>query len=198
MKGRKTSIGAHGAVSANRLLERPPEESYTEEWTSLLAKPQETAGDTKEIAGVLFRIGREWLVFPALYLAEVTNSKVIHRIPHQRNPIFKGLVNLKGQLRICINMAQLLEINENVPPQKGFHNTYQRMISISKDGNQWIFPVDEVEGIAHFDLESMENVPVTVTKSKVNFLKGVIPQGERKIGFIDEELFFACLERNLL
>lgn len=197
-KDKKNIHTSHGAISANRLLERSPESSYTDEWTSLLAKEQEVPRDTHEVAAVLFRIGREWLAFPALYLNEVTNSKVIHRIPHQRNTIFKGLINLRGQLRICINLGHLLEIKEVVEVGKSHVLKYQRMICIGKDGSQWIFPVDEVSGVFHFNVDHMENVPVTVVKSKVNYLKGVIPLDGKNIGFIDEELLFASLQRSLL
>lgn len=189
---------SHGALSANRLLERSPDESYVDEWTALLAKGQELPRDTHEVAAVLFRLGKEWLAFPALYLSEVTNFKVIHRIPHQRNPVFRGLVNLRGQLRICISLANLLEIKETEETFVHKEIYYKRMIAISKEGNQWIFPVDEVAGVYHFNLEQMKNVPVTVVKSKVNFLKGVIEKHGLNVGYIDEELLFASLQRSLM
>lgn len=197
-KDKKNIHTSHGAISANRLLERSPEASYTEEWTNLLAKEQETPRDTHEVAALLFRLGKEWLAFPAMYLNEVTNNKVVHRIPHQRNTIFKGLINLRGQLRICIDLGHLLEIKDVQEVEKQHVLKYRRMICIEKDGNQWIFPVDEVSGIFHFNIDHMENVPVTVVKSKVNYLKGVIPADGHKIGYIDEELLFASLQRSLL
>ena len=189
---------SHGAKSANKLLERAPESSYTEEWTALLAKEQDQPRDTHEVASILFRIGQEWLAFPAIYLHEVTNNKVVHKIPHQRNTMFKGLVNLRGQLRICISLGHLLEIKESAVPSKTHGLNYKRMISIGRDGSQWIFPVDEVSGVYHFNLDHMKYVPVTVVKSKVNFLKGVILHEGMNIGYIDEELLFASLQRSLL
>ena len=91
-----------------------------------------------------------------------------------------------------------MEIKEQVIENRKKDIHYKRMIAISKDGNQWIFPVDEVLGVFHFNLDHMKNVPVTVVKSKVNYLKGVISTRGHNIGYIDEELLFASLERSLM
>lgn len=193
----KTIRTSHAAISADKLLARAPEESYIEEWTALLAKEHEPERDANEVAAVVFRLGTEWFAFPALWLYEVIEKKVIHRIPHKKNPAIKGLVNLKGVLRICISLHHILEIQEVNEKKTEANSLYQRMICIQNEAGQWVFPVEEVYGIYHFDISLIENVPVTVTKSQVNYLRGVFPWNEHSVGYLDQELLFPSILRSV-
>lgn len=196
-KPQKAIRTSHAAISADRLLVRSPEKSYVEEWTALLAKEHEPEFDTNEVAAVVFRLGAEWFAFPALWLYEVTENKVVHRIPHKRNPVVKGLVNLKGVLRICVSLHQLLEVEEPAVNTNDDRASYKRMICIQNEAGQWIFPVEEVYGVHHFDLSLIENVPVTVMKSRVNYLRGVFPWNGHNVSYLDQELLFPSILRSV-
>ncbi len=183
-------------VSANKLLERVPDESYLMEWTSLLAKQLIEDSELRESAVILFRIGAQWLAFEADYLYEIIDERPIHRIPHKVNGVVLGVVNLKGQLRLAVSLKEVLDIEE---PKKKPRNplAYGRMIAITKDGQQWIFPVDEVYGVLHVTDGEIENVPVTIAKSARNYLKGVVNWRDQNVGYLDSELIFSALHRSL-
>jgi chemotaxis-related protein WspD len=181
--------------SANKLLERSPEESYIQEWTYLLS--QETMPTREELhekAVVIFQLFDEWLALSPLFFSEVTESRSIHSLPHRKNPILMGVVNLRGQLKLCVSLHKLLEINE----QKITSQPFKRLIAIEKEGEHWVFPVHDVFGIYHCNLEQLENVPVTIAKSTANYLKGVIPWRNKSVGYLDEELLFYSLKRSVL
>ena len=184
-------------ISKRHLLDRPPEEDYIEEWTSLLASRKEDE-DKKEISVVIFRLGSEWLALTTVTFAEVAQERPIHRIPHRSSRLLLGIVNLRGQLTLCVDMKNILEIEEEKLPVKKEGKIYKRMVAIQKGKNRWIFPVDEVYGVYHCDINRVENVPVTAAKSKVNYMKGIIEWNHHRVGYLDDELLFLNLDRSVL
>jgi chemotaxis-related protein WspD len=186
-----------GLVSANVLLERISDQSYLEEWTDLLAQGMNPK-DTSESSAVLFRMGSEWLALSTFVFRQVADKRQIHQIPHRQNPILLGLVNLQGQLTLCVALNRMLEIDcpeiNNKPVRELIES---RFIAISKDNETWVFPVSEIFGVFHYDLSKVENVPVTVAKSTANYLKGVINWNNKNVGLIDDDLIFYSLKRCL-
>lgn len=186
-------------VSADILLERKPDDSYLIEWSTLLQEKRETVVLMDEASLVVFRLGREWLGMSTKIFNEISERRQIHRIPHRNSPILMGLTNFRGQLRICMNLHNLLEIaaSEN-NSEKSNPLEYQRMLAVQSEDNFWIFPADEVLGVFRFDLSTMENVPVTVSKSTANYIKGVLSWSEITVGVLDEELLLYSLKRSLV
>ncbi len=99
-------------VSTDKLFDRPPEASYLEEWSKLLAQPQEKFEETKETSMVVFRLSNEWFALSALVFSEIGNERIINTIPCHCDDIILGVVNLRGQLRLCVSMLKLLELEK--------------------------------------------------------------------------------------
>ena len=112
------------ASAARTFFDRPAPEGYLAEWTQWLAGSPEagngeagTGADLSDrdlVSVLIFRLGQEWLAFRTQTVAEVTLPRPVHRIPHRSNEIFIGLVNLRGQLQLCISLHGLLGVE---PPQ---------------------------------------------------------------------------------
>lgn len=179
--------------NANRLLDREPGDAYRQEWTQLLMKEKE-AGTSETLSVLIFRLGTEWFALSTLVMREVYETRPVHRLPHRTGDVFSGLVNIRGRLRLCANLHSLLEVNEQRESKEG----YQRMIVIARDAERWVFPVDEVIGIQHFDPSAVSNVPVTISKSSSSYLKGILFHDDHSIGYLDENLLFNSLARNVL
>lgn len=185
--------------SAALLLNRPPDPRYIAEWTELLQTAQERAEITAEISVVIFRLGSEWLALSTQIFAEIADCRLIHRLPHRTNAIFLGVSNLRGQLRLCVALHHLLEIEQPTEVKLSeIQTVYKRMISIQQKGQNWVFPVSEVHGILRCNSSVLQNVPVTVAKSTANYLKGVIRWEGRDVGYLDEELLLESLKRSIL
>lgn len=185
-------------LSANKLLERAPEKSYIDEWTTLLMQERNRESSVNESSVVIFRLSKEWLALSTLFFSSVAEGQKVHSIP-QRNPLLLlGVVNLRGQLRLCVNLHYLLQVDDSNPEvRKKDLSAHHRMLAIQKNGEEWVFPVDEINGISQLDLSTLQNVPVTVAKSTANFLKGVITWKDKRIGLLDEELLFTSLRRSI-
>lgn len=197
--GELFSFSNQETISANKLLERIPDESYILEWSELLQEQKNKTERKDEKSIVVFRLGREWLGMATTIFHEVAERRMVHKIPHRSGNILMGMTNLRGQLRICVNMHNLLEIEG---AQQGNIQSssviYRRMLAIQCNDEFWIFPVDEVFGIHRFDPLKMENVPVTVSKSTANYIKGMITWDNMNIGILDEELLLYSLKRSLM
>src|SRR4249919_88220 len=64
----------------------------------------------------LFRVGTEWLAIATSVLDEVADLRSIHSLPHRRSGVVLGLANVRGELIVCVSLAQLLGI-EPTPPE---------------------------------------------------------------------------------
>jgi chemotaxis-related protein WspD len=184
-------------TAAHKLLERVANEEYLAECASLLQKEKHAEEIITEHSVVIFRLGSEWLALSTLIFAEVTDKKSIHRIPHKSDGLLLGVVNLRGQLQLCISLPNILQIINGKKIVEEKKEGRMKMIAIKKGNDRWIFPVDEVYGINRFNISELKNVPVTVTKSSANFLKAIIPWEDKNVGYIDEELLFMSLNRSI-
>lgn len=181
---------------ADKLLRRPAPEDYIREWEQYITGDQEADLPSTLIPVVIFRVGGEYLALPTVAIGQITEMKPVHRIPHQRGRILKGLVNINGQLRLFVSLANLLELGDVF---KGVEaHTNNSLLMIEEEGEVWVFAVSEVCGLHHCDLARLKNVPVTVAKSAANYLKGVFSWSDRSVGLLEEELLFFSLRRSLL
>lgn len=181
--------------SAIELLQRPPTEEYINEWTELLKKEKTKVVKTDErgMAILIFRLKNELLALPSVVFAEVIAARPIHHVPYRSNNVILGLVNVKGQMRLCVAMDIFLQIQES--EKKKSLEPSQFMLTMDRQGEQWVFPVDEILGIYELSMEEVRNTPVTITKSTANYLKGVFTFQERITGLLDEELLSKGLRR---
>lgn len=192
------SIESKESDSSASLLDRKPEAGYIKEWTESLRQPFQVGDAVETISVIVFRLGNEWLALPTIYLKEVMPRRPFHRIPHRSNKILLGIVNLNGELKIYVALHELLQIEMLLDPTSN-RSSYQsnRMMVAVKEGEFWIFPVDEVDGIYQWNLLEMENVPVNVSKSLTNYVKGIMKMENKNAGLLDEELLFASLKRSV-
>src|ERR1043165_9076046 len=96
--------------SALQLLERPLPANYRAEWAAHFAKEQ-TPSPPVRTSAVLFRINAEWLALPTIAFQEVAEQRRTHSLPHQRQGIVVGLVNIRGELLICVSLGRLLGLD---------------------------------------------------------------------------------------
>ena len=186
------------AKAGAKMLDRVPPDGYAREWAALLAeeKEEEARGTA---AAVVFRLGEEWLALPTDAFKEVTEVGPVHTIPHRTNNILLGLVNVRGEIQLCVSIANLLGIEQTEPERPADrHRAYPRMVVIQRGGDRWVFMADEIQGTCRFRPDELNNVPVTVANAAASYTKGVLNWQDRSIGVLDEELVFNSLGRSVL
>jgi chemotaxis-related protein WspD len=206
--------------AGQKLFEREPPPGHLAQWTERLAE-LETVTDLGGISTLVFRLGSEWLALEINVLVEVTDVRTIHTIPHRSNEILAGMVNIRGELELCVSLGGLLGIEVQHRPivagpmspktnldadrlhggsarsnVAGLRPT-ARLMLVDFRGQRWALQVDEVEGVSRFAPAELTNVPTTVAATELSFTKGVFWRGERRIGFLDETRLLKSLERSL-
>jgi chemotaxis-related protein WspD len=162
-----------------------------------MRKPLEEAS-TRMHTFLVFRLGDEILALATLYIKEILKMKKVHRIPHRNGKGLLGLVNSSGELEVCVSLHYLLGIEPSLRKlTEKASKHHPQMIIIEKERQAWVFPADEVFGIYSWDLAEMENVPVNLAKSSVNYIIGILKWGNACVGVLDENLLFSGIMRNL-
>lgn len=183
--------------AAVRLLERDIPEESLREWTEHVAAEQKTADvGTKSI--VIFRLGTEWFALSTAVFQEVAEGGTIHRVPHRRTGILNGLVNVRGDLLLCIALDALLGLQaaQEGNPAREAKRTGRLMVC-SREGERFAFPVSEVAGTHRYFPKSLKEVPATLAKATATFTTGVLPWEDKTVGCLDDQLLFFAVNRGL-
>ncbi len=182
------------ATAGRNFLNAPAPAGYLEEWTArLAAPPEDTATDLQSV--LIFRIGEEWLALPVEVLTEVTPWRTPHRVPH-RGGLLAGLVNLRGELHLCVLLDQLLGIRSDRTQAAGPEAAGRLLVVVWRQ-QRWVFPVDAVDQVHRFSRANLTPAPATVARSHHRLSQGVFPWDGRSIGLLDPERLFHGLEGKL-
>ena len=187
------------AAGGRSLLEREPPADYLREWTQALAeaKDEDQAKDTLSV--LIFRLGREWLALPTHVCQEVAEMRPIHILPHRSGPVLLGLVNIRGQIRLCVSLRELLGLEPGDDSGRTMNHKNPRcLVVIAGDSDHWVLLVDEIHGIQRFHLSAIRDAPVTVAKAAPRLTKGVIDWQDTGVGYLDDGLLFLALRKEVL
>lgn len=197
--------------AGRNLLEGSLPEGYMDEWTDVMAaQKEESLPGTVSV--VIFRIEEEWMAIRTQVFAEIIDPEKLHShsLPHRKNPVLTGVVNVHGEIQLCVSLRELLGIEANgddaIPSSRehsrektgnGERQSHKRMMVMTSDHGQWVFPVNEIYGIHRVHPNTFQNVPVTVAKAQSTFTKGIFRWGKQHVAFLDDELLIYSLVRNV-
>ena len=190
------------AAAAAALLDAPLPPDHMNDWTRHFAQPGRVRQRDTESA-VIFRIGVEWLALPTALFKEVAERRPIHTLPHRRDGALLGLVNVRGELLICMALDKTLGLEAHTEEQRQSDRAAQkrlvqpRLLVVSHDGHRLAFPVDEVHGPHRFHAEDLLSVPATVGRSAATYTRAVLPWQKTSVGVLDDQLLFHTLARSL-
>jgi chemotaxis-related protein WspD len=148
-------------------------------------------------SALVFRIAEEWLGLPTAALRQVDDIRPIHSLPHRRNRVVLGLVNIRGALTVAASLGELLHLDRTVSGKYESSNGYARMLVAAHRGEPVAFPVDEVEGVVRFPANSLLPVPTTLAHASASHARGVLAWRDRTIGLLDTDRVFESLARSL-
>lgn len=180
-----------------KAYERALPEDYRLEWTKVLAgDKEEFVSDARSV--IVFRIGDEWVAIATGLCKEISRMMQIHRLPHNKSQILKGVVNNGGEIRICFSLGNLLGIAKASQIfGDGVHAAHARMIVMDVAGRRYVFPVSEIKGLHHYREADSGPLPNTISASSASYMKGVIKWNDMSIGCLDEALLTSQLERSI-
>jgi chemotaxis-related protein WspD len=175
-----------------------PEDAVSE-GTHLPDYEQEDVRAAEALLSVLvFRLGMTWLALPTHVCKEVAEKRAIHTLPHRRGSVLLGLVNIRGEIHLCISLSQILGLEHGHDSSATMHpRAYQRLVVMERAGDRWVFLVDEIKGIHHFPPSAL-HVSVPVAAATSTLTRGIIDWQDKGVSYLDSELLFAALNREIL
>ena len=124
-------------------------------------------------------------------LVEITTIRPLHRVPHRTAGTLEGLVNIRGQLQLCVSLHALLSLEEKPPSMQADAEapSAARLLVVERgDGSagRWVFGVDEVAGVQRVVRSALRAVPSTVSQSNARVCQALFDWQERTVGLLDD------------
>ncbi|MBN3883004.1 MULTISPECIES: MCP four helix bundle domain-containing protein [unclassified Nostoc] len=135
---------------------------------------------------------------------EISPASVIHTLPHRSNQILRGLVSIRGELRLCISLSDLLNLEAaDTAVQSLSPVVYSRMVVLEKADKTWVFGVDELYGVHRFQRDELQDPPKSLTQTYTKGLFHWQPSGSQmeqshSVSYLDDELLFTTLARKVV
>lgn len=171
------------------LAVRPPPPGYTDDWTDRLAAADPPPPGAMTTV-VLFRVGPEWYALDVAHAVEVAPVRVIRRVPHQSNAVLAGLVNLRGELHLAVDLTTLFG---GRAVESRVADAGRRLLVIERDAARWVVVADAVHDIRHVAEAEVGPVPATVAAGGGPFTRGVFRWDGHAVGYLDPARLFAAL-----
>lgn len=189
------------AAAAEQLLHIDLPAGYQAQSTQHLAEPL-PQDNANTYSAILFRVGAEGLALPSRLCIEIADTRVIHSLPHQRNPAVMGVTTIRGELLVCVSLALMLGIEtqyvaKSVSPAPVSRQSQKRLLVMHCEDQRIVFPVDSVLGIHRYVDSRLSAVPVTIAKSQATYTKAMLRCGDYTVACLDEQLLFYTLNRRL-
>jgi chemotaxis-related protein WspD len=188
--------GTH--ASAARLLDREvPEKSLLEATARVAARKKPVELGTRSV--VIFRIGTEWLALPTNVFQEIGDRCAIRRLPDRRGGILSGLVNIRGELLLCVSLRVILGLDEVVEGKEASKlASAERLMICSRNEARLAFQVSEVHGLHRYHPRDLRTAPATLAKAASGiYTLGLVPWKQRIVGCLDDELLFYTVNKGL-
>ena len=123
----------------------------------------------------------------------------LHILPHRSGPVLLGLVNIRGQILLCVSLRELLGLEPADDSGRTMNHKNPRcLVVIAGDRDHWVLLVDEIYGIQRFHRSAVRDAPVTVAKAAPGLKQGVIAWQEIGVGYLEDELLFLALRKEVL
>jgi chemotaxis-related protein WspD len=175
---------------AARLLNREAPPDYISEWTAHVAAENKTV-EAGTHSVVIFRIDKEWLALSTDSLQEVMDRYTIRALPDRRGGLIRGLINVRGELMLCI----ALEVVLGMEPVEA-RSTKDRLL-IFRNGH-FAVQVNEVFGVHRYHPDDLRKAPATLRKaSSSSHTIGILRWQSKSVACLDDELLLYTLNKGL-
>ncbi|MDX8451142.1 chemotaxis protein CheW [Mesorhizobium sp. VK9D] len=185
---------------ARLLLDRAAPSAYRGGWPDKPSRAELGSADEEALQTVvLFRLGEEWLALPVGIFREVAESRRVHSLPHRRNSAVLGIANVRGELLICLSLAELLGIAERKEGEQGTPSkAFRRLVVVGeRDDKRVAFTVDEIHGLHRYRERDRLAVPATIGKALSAATVAVLRWQGRAVGCLDPGQLLTMLDRSI-
>ncbi|MBC7365978.1 MAG: chemotaxis protein CheW [Undibacterium sp.] len=144
-------------------------------------------------SAVVFRVAGEWLALPAGVFQEIAPIRPVHSLPHRRDALVSGLVNVRGELLVCVSLPVALGLGAagGAAPETARHAV------VGRGAERFVFAADEVAALHRYDEADVAPVPATLAHAQAVHTRGILQWQGKPVGLLDDGLLFRSLNRGL-
>ena len=163
------------AQAARQLLDREsPVEEGPERHAGLHRASSHTA--------LVFRLGSQWLGLPPGMVAEVAGNPPVRRLAHRTDGRIEGMVNVRGELRLCVSLVELLGLGRRDPG-----GATARLVLVEDESGPLAFRCDEVRGLLPYTDDATEPPPDTLRAPLDACVRAMMPSAAGHVALLDAE-----------
>ena len=188
------------AYHAAKLLERPLDSAEMADTTRRMSAPgaphvHDADADTHH-AALAFRVADEWLALPIGVLREIAGTRPIHSLPHRRHSAVRGVVNIRGTLRIAISIGALLGLDTGKGGNGGDDGRFTRLL-VAAPARAGRVSGRRSRGRAALRRRRLVPVPATVGRASAGLSRGVLSWRGKSVGLLDDDRLFDAVTRSM-
>lgn len=173
--------------AAAGLFDAAPPPGYADAWAAIVA--QAPARRQETTSALIFRVAAEWLSVETAMIAEIAAVRPIHRIPHRAQSLLSGLVNIRGQLYLCVSLAGILGMPQPAETDR------RRLVVIAQGSDTYVFAVSEIHGVHQFPTAAIGPAPDTLPPALAVVTRGIFSWGDRKVGLLSGHELVSAMKR---
>jgi chemotaxis-related protein WspD len=196
-------IGVHGDRSCARLKEHvhcrncpvfseaardalERETQATTETASLSLYRQDRRAQQRRSL-LAFKLGSEWLGIDSDVLVEVSSLRPTRRVAHRASGCIEGLVNVRGEIHLCVALDRLLNIEATAPAP----GDVPRLVLVRSELDVWVFRASTVRGVVSFSSAQLRSPPIHAHEGgDVSSFLGMLEDGDHIISVLDTKKLF--------
>ena len=147
---------------------------------------------------LVFRIGDEWLALPTPIFKRIVQTRPIHTLPHRQHRAVLGVVNVQGELLVCLSLAHLLGFEAGTAARDDrVRHDLPRLLVVSRAEERSVFPVDQVDGVHRFASSTFCAPPATLSKTAAAHTRALVQWRGTSVGLLDADALFDTLNWSL-
>jgi chemotaxis-related protein WspD len=183
------------AAAARAALDRGLPAGYAASWGRRFADVP-AARASEPSSWFIFRVGVEWLGVATLLVDEVAPVPPVRSLPHRRGGALLGLVNVRGELVVCVSLPRVLGAGAGAAAAASDGRARPRLVVLRRGQSRFATPVDEVLGARLVESSELVAAPATLVEARGAFTRRVLPWDGRAVGCLDEDALWRALERS--
>lgn len=185
------------ANAALRLLNAEAPAGYRREWTEHLALQSEPLPTGTEPV-LVFLLGEHWTALGADFVEEVREMAMIHSIPHRNEEVLRGVVNIRGELLVCVSLGRWFGYHRAMrTEQNSMIGREERLVVAGHANERFVFPVSQVRGIRHIVPERLTQADHHDYPVARDFSRGETLVDGLRVHVLDHEPLFKAISQSL-
>ena len=180
------------AESAVRLLDAEVSSEYLNDGAKHYAQAKEESRSSDQSV-IVFRVASEWFALLTTVFHEIAPCRPVHSLPHRRSGLVNGIVNIRGELLVCMSLSAALGLNA----KEGELPTTARHMVVGSGAERFVFVASEIAGLLRFEESELLSVPATVSHARAVHTRGLLKWRESQVGLLDDGLLFHTFNRGM-